>query len=125
MIYMSPNPYFDACEQPPDLRKFDLGKHATAGLNLYQSGGRVHIASMSCGTPAAKIPKWRAPMRGVWLIKIDETVINTINEAGQTLKLKSLMESGLFTATLLFAYLEICPYLSRNGLPIVSLAPFS
>ncbi len=81
MIYMSPDPYFDTCEQPLDLRKFDLGKHATVGLNLYQSGGRVHIASMSCSTPAVKISKWRACIRGAWLIKIDDTVISTIIEA--------------------------------------------
>ena len=81
MIYMSPDLYFDACEQPLNIWKFDLGKHATTGLNLYQSGGRVHIASMSCSTPAAKIPKWRACMHGAWLIKIDDTVISTIIEA--------------------------------------------
>jgi hypothetical protein len=123
MIYMSPNPYCDACEQPLDLQKFDLGKHATAELNLYQSGGRVHIVSMSCSTLAAKIPKWRTCTHGAWLIKIDDAVISTVVEAGQALK--SLVESGGSTATLLFAYLEICPNLSHNGLPIVSLAPFS
>jgi hypothetical protein len=123
MIYMSRNLYFDACEQPLNLRKFNLGKHATAGLNLYQSGGRVHIASMSCSTPAAKIPGWKACMRGAWLTKIDDTVISNIIEAEQ--KLKSLMESGGSTATLLFAYPEIHPNLSHNRLPIVSLAPFS
>jgi hypothetical protein len=35
------------------------------------------------------------------------------------------MESGGSTATLLFAYPEICPNLSHNRLPIVSLMPFS
>ena len=34
MIFMSPDLYFDAFEQPMDLRKFDLNKHVTAGLNL-------------------------------------------------------------------------------------------
>lgn len=31
MIYLSPTPYFDAFEQPLDLRQFNLAKHATAG----------------------------------------------------------------------------------------------
>jgi hypothetical protein len=69
---------------------------------------------MSRSTPAAKILKWRTCMHGAWLIKID---------AGQALK--SLVESGGSTATLLFAYPEICPNLSHNGLLIVSLVPFS
>jgi hypothetical protein len=62
-------------------------------------------------------------MRGMWLIKIDDTVNSTTIEVEQALK--SLMESGGFTAMLLFAYSKICPNLSHNGLPIVSLAPFS
>jgi hypothetical protein len=68
MIYMSSDTYFDAFEQPIDLRKFDLAKHATAGLSLYSSDGRVYLASMSPGTPAAKIPDWRTRVRGAWLI---------------------------------------------------------
>jgi hypothetical protein len=112
MIYMPHDLYFGACEQLLDLRKFDLGKHATASLNLYRSGGRVHIATMSHSTPAAKIPKWRTRMRGTWLIKIDDIVISTVVEAGQALK--SLVEFGGSTATLLFAYPEICPNLSKN-----------
>ncbi len=120
---MSPDPYFDACEQPLDLQKFDLGKHAMVGLNLYQSGGRVHIVSMSHSTPADKILEWRTRMRGTWLIKIYDTVVSTVVEAGQALK--SLVDSGGSTAILLFAYPEICPNLPHNSLPIVSLVPFS
>jgi hypothetical protein len=78
---------------------------------------------MSDSTPAAKIPEWRACIHGAWLIKIDDTVISVIIEAKQALK--SLMESGCSTATLLFVYPEICPNLTHNGLPIVSLAHFS
>ncbi len=32
MIYMSPNPYIDGFQQPFELWKFDLGKHATVVL---------------------------------------------------------------------------------------------
>jgi len=36
MVYMSPDPYHDAFEQTVDLRKFDLTKHATGGLSMYE-----------------------------------------------------------------------------------------
>jgi hypothetical protein len=39
MIYMSPDAYHDAFEQTVDLRKFDLSKHATGGLTLYDRDG--------------------------------------------------------------------------------------
>jgi hypothetical protein len=59
MVYMSPDPYHDSFEQSVDLRKFDLTKHATGGLSLYERDGRVHLASIAPNTPAARIPAWR------------------------------------------------------------------
>jgi hypothetical protein len=56
MIYMSPDPCFGAFEQPLDLCKFILCKHTTAGLDLYEPGGRVHLTKISPSTPAANIP---------------------------------------------------------------------
>jgi hypothetical protein len=38
VIYMSPNPYHELFLQTVDLRNFDLLKHPTAGLELYESG---------------------------------------------------------------------------------------
>jgi hypothetical protein len=35
MIYISPDPFFEAFEQPIDLRDFNLTNHPTAGLSLY------------------------------------------------------------------------------------------
>jgi hypothetical protein len=60
MIYMSPDPYFKAFEQPIDFWKFDPGKHPTMGLSLYETLGCLYLATMSPGTPAAKIPDWHA-----------------------------------------------------------------
>ncbi len=34
MVYMSPNPYFEAFEEVINLHKFDLTKQGTAGLRL-------------------------------------------------------------------------------------------
>ncbi len=53
---MSLGPYHNAFEQPLDLRKFSLSKHPTMGLTLHETLGRVHLASMTPGSPAAKIP---------------------------------------------------------------------
>jgi hypothetical protein len=36
MIYLSPDPYYNAFEQPLDLHKFDIATHATAGLSLLE-----------------------------------------------------------------------------------------
>ena len=123
MIYMSPDPFFDAFEQPLDLRKFVLAKHATTGINLYNSDGQVYIASMLPGTPAAKIPEWRTRARCAWLIKVGSTVINTIEDA--TLAFGLLAQSGAPSMVLMFAHPEIRPNLSHDGLPIVSSAPFT
>ncbi len=55
MINMSPDPYFTSFKQPLDLRQFNFDKHPTAGLSLYKNAGRLHLATMSPGTPATKI----------------------------------------------------------------------
>jgi len=47
MIYLSPDPYYDAFKQPLDLHKFNIVTHATAGLSLLKSDGRLHLATMS------------------------------------------------------------------------------
>ena len=81
MIYLSPDPYYDAFEQPLDLRKFDIATHATAGLSLLESGGRLHLATMSPSTPAAKMKDWRTRVKGAWLIKISDVNVSTIKDA--------------------------------------------
>jgi hypothetical protein len=81
MVCMSPDPYFDAFEQPLDIRHFDLTKHATARLSLYEKSERLYLASMSPSMPAAKIPDWRTWVWGAWLIKIRSAIVTSINEA--------------------------------------------
>ena len=58
MIYMSPDPYFEAFEEVIDMTHFDLNKHWTAGLFLAHVNGRLHLGGMAPSTPAAKIPCW-------------------------------------------------------------------
>ncbi len=81
MIYMSPDPYFDAFKQPLDLCKFDVEKDPTAGLSLFENNGHVHLATMSPGTPAAKIKDWCTRVKGAWLIKIGYMLISTVASA--------------------------------------------
>jgi hypothetical protein len=53
MIYMSPDPYHEAFKQTVDLRKYDLSKHPTGGMRLYERDGRVHLTLIAPSTPAA------------------------------------------------------------------------
>jgi hypothetical protein len=100
MIYMSPDPYFDAFEEILHLKHVNLDKHATAGLSLFASNGRVHLASVSPSTPAAKIPDWRTRVRGAWLIKVADKRISTIDDARSAIR--SAVESGTPSVSLLF-----------------------
>jgi hypothetical protein len=122
MIYMSPDPYFEAFEEELNVQHVNLNKHHTAGLELYESSGRVFLRSMQPSTAAAKIPDWRTRIRGAWLIKIGDTIISSVEDASSTLR--TFVNSGAQSFTLLFSHPEIRPTLSRNGLPIVSSAPF-
>jgi hypothetical protein len=123
MIYMSPDPYFEAFEEKLTLQNVKLKKHQTAGLELYESSGRVFLQSMTPSTSAAKIPDWHTRLCGAWLIKIGETIISSVEDALSTLR--TLVDSDAQSVTLLFSHPEIRPNLSHNGLPIVSSAPFT
>lgn len=122
-IYMSPDPYFEAFEECMNLQNVNLTKHVTAGLILHEENGRVHLASITPSTPAAKIPDWRTRIRGAWLIKIDNTLIKTVEDTKA--KLQQVVESGSHSVTLLFSHPEIRPNLSNKGIPIISSAPFT
>ncbi len=123
MVYMSPDPYHDAFDQSVDLRKFDLSKHATGGLSLYERDGRVHLASIAPSTPAARIHAWRTRLRGAWLIKVGDTVVESIDAV--TRAFSELRTSNSPSVTLLFSHPEVRPSLSQAGLPVVSSAPFT
>ena len=122
-IYMSPDPYHEAFEQTVDLCKFDMATHQTGGLNLFESDGRVHLASISPSTPTACIHDRRTRICGAWLIKVDATPVANITDVAMAFA--ELRLNHLISTTLLFSHLEIRPSLSRNGTPIVSSAPFS
>jgi hypothetical protein len=121
MIYMSPDPYHDSFDELLDLRRCDLDRHPTAGLSLIEQNGRIILAKIQPGTPAAKIPRWRTRIRGAWLIKIGSHIIHSLADARTAFS--TLHASGLTHVSLLFAHPEIRPDISRRGLPIVSSPP--
>jgi len=123
MVYMSPDPYFDAFEERLLLQHVNLSKHSTAGLGLYESDGRIFLKNMIPGTTAAKIPDWRTRLRGAWLIQIGDTIVSSIADAASCLS--GLVGSGVSSVTLLFSHPEIRPNLSKDGIPIISSAPFT
>ena len=103
MVYMSPDPYFDAFEETLNVQHVNLKKHTTAGLELYESSGRVFLQSMTPGAAAAKNPDWRSQLRGAWLIKIGDNIISSIDDASSTIR--TLLESGTRSVTLQFVIL--------------------
>jgi hypothetical protein len=123
VIYMSPSPYHDAFLQTMDLRKFDLSNHATAGLEFYEPGRRLHLKNIALSTSASKKMDCRSCIRGAWLIKVNDTNVTLTDDVA--LALKSLHKDELDTVLLLFSHPEIRPNLSKDGIPIVSLFPFS
>ena len=123
MVYMSPDPYHDVFEQTVDLRKFDLTKHATGGLSMYVRDGRVNLASIAPSTPAARIQGWQTWIRGALLIKVGDSIVESIDDVVRAFD--GLRTSGSPSVTLLFSHPEVRPNLSQAGLPIVSLAPFT
>jgi hypothetical protein len=119
---MSPCPYFDTFEKEIDLRKFDLGKHRTAGLGLAQVDGRLFLVGMAPSTPGAKVQRWRTCIKGAWLIKVGDTPVLTITKA--QLAFQRLQNNGTSRGILLFSHPEIRPDLTHDSIPIVSSAPF-
>jgi hypothetical protein len=80
-VYILPNPFYGAFEEDLDLRKFDLSKHSTAGLNFLEKGQRLYLTLIDPSTPGARIPWWHTRIRGAWLIKINGTRVITIADA--------------------------------------------
>jgi hypothetical protein len=123
MIYMSPNPYYEAFEEVIDMTCFDLNKLWTAGLCLAHINGRLHLGGMAPSTPAAKIPCWRSRIKGAWLIKIGDQMVTTLAEAHDAFQ--QLSSNGITSVPILFLHPEIRQDILHDGLPIVSSAPFT
>ncbi len=123
MIYVSPDPYGTAFEKELDLQKFDLQRHATAGLCFFEKDNRILLASMAPSTPGTRIPWWRTRFCGAWLIQIDSTPVASISDAKTAFA--NLFSSNSQHCTLLFSHPEITPDISNQGLPVMLKLDFS
>ena len=122
-FYMSLDPYFDAFDEVIDLQKFNLSKQRTAGLCLHYLDDCLYLGGMMPSTPEDKIPRWRSRIKGMWLIKIGNTIVTTIKDAQLAFAKESETNPG--HVILLFSHPEVRPNSSYDGLPIMSSAPFS
>jgi hypothetical protein len=122
MIYMSLDPYGCAFEQEIDLRKWDLTKHRTAGMCLLEKNGRLLLASIDAGTPAARINHWRTHMWGAWLVSINGTTVRTIADVEWVL---ARLTMNTHPCVLVFSHPETSPNISNKGLPIMCKEDFS
>jgi hypothetical protein len=122
MVYLSPDPFYGAFKEELDLRKFDLSRHRTAGLNFLEQDSRLDLALMEPGTPGARIPRWRTRLRGAWLIAVDGAHLTTLADAQSAFARLSHAHSR--GCTLLFSHPETIPDISSSGLPIMSKTNF-
>jgi hypothetical protein len=123
MVYVSPDPFYEAFEEEFDLCKWSFSRHCTAGLSLLLLNGRLYLGGMTPSSPGAKVDKWGIHLCGTWLIRIGSSTVSTIAEAQAIFK--ALYDSGTPLVTLLFSHPELRWDISNKGLPIISLAPFS
>jgi hypothetical protein len=121
-VFMSPSPYFELFKEILDLWKFDITKHRTAGLCLAHQNGCLFLGGMAPSTPGAKIPCWCTCIKGVWLIKIGNELVYTINHAQRAFH--TLSTNGAMTVTLIFLHSKKQSAISHDGLPIVLSVPF-
>ncbi|KAL7536683.1 hypothetical protein ACHAWF_005531, partial [Thalassiosira exigua] len=122
-IYICPHAYDDAFEEEIGLRKFELSKHRTAGLSFVSQDWRLLLASMSPGTPGAKIPRWRSRIRGAWLRRVGDVEVSSIVSVQEAFA--RLSASGAKSALLTFSHPEVRHGLSREGLPVLSREEFT
>ncbi len=122
MIYVSPDPYGTAFEEELDLQKFNLQRHATAGLCFFEKDYRILLASMAPSTPGTRLPWWRTRLCGAWLIQVNNTPVASIYDAKTAFA--NLSSSNSQHCTLLFSHPEITPDISNQGLPVMSKSYF-
>jgi hypothetical protein len=120
MVYISPDPYNSAFEEHLDIRDFTNERHPTAGMSLIeQDGGRLILAHMMPGTPAAKIPYWRSRLKQAWLISVNGIEVHTRADVQEAIASAILQKKT--NCKLLFAHPEIKHGLTNQGIPQVNM----
>ena len=114
LVQLSSNPFNDEQE----VVMTTLGKHPTQGLVLKQCSemeNRVIITSCKAGTAAAKINNWVKRLKNNVLLKVDNTAINTVDDAQSILNNKPRGTMVKLTIGLL----EKLPMHMDNGVPML------
>ena len=60
MVYLSPSSLCDSFDEYIDLRKWDVVKHPTAGIDGFEKNDKLYLKEFIKSTPAAKTRAWRS-----------------------------------------------------------------
>jgi KUP system potassium uptake protein len=118
-VYVSPTPYNNSFEEHIDISRWTTedGQPA-AGMRMIQVGDRVFLAGMAPSTPAARIPRWRSRCRGAWIIKVNDTVVHSVQEVYDAVKKAKQQQHKKLVV--LMAHSEIKDGLTHDGIPQVN-----
>lgn len=77
-IWLSNDPFHNRLTIMVDVK----GQHPTLGMQFTKTttGHRLQLTNILPSTPAAKIPKWRSTLRWSYILEIDGTPINNIED---------------------------------------------
>ena len=93
------------------------GNDVTAGLVLEAEPetGRIVLKDCRKGTPSARIPRWRSRLRHAYLLELDGTKVNSIEDVHQAYSLARSEQRTTCSAR--FAFAEVRNSLSSEGVP--------
>ena len=114
-IYCSPSPYCDAFEEELNMRRFNSDNHPTAGFKFDIINGRLIVKHIEKSSPGARIPRWRTRIRGSWLRKVGDTVVETVEDVKRAFK--SLNHTHVKQCWLTFSHPEVKHGLTNTGIP--------
>ena len=98
-IWVSNDPFDQRLTVQIDVK----GTHPMLGLQLQlcPDRNRLQLTDMALSTPGSRIPKWRSTLRRAYLISINGTPVNTVNDV--TSAVATARQDKQLKATLLFA----------------------
>jgi hypothetical protein len=118
-VYFSPLAYANAFEEILDMTRYYATKFPVGGLRFPTIDNRLILDHTSPETPCTKIRNWRSRLKHAWLISIDGTPVDTVEDVNSALH--SAFVAGRPTCVLLFSHPEIRHGLTNEGIPQVLL----
>jgi hypothetical protein len=83
-----------------------------------ERNGCVYLANIDASTPTAKIRAWRSRLRGAWIIKLNDVIINSIKDVQRALL--TCANTKAKQCTLLMAHSAIRDGLVETGIPQIN-----